>query len=352
MSHISIRAASPAHKSKTKNKTPPKKLWMKASHSVQDISHWKNSESTTRAFTAKASFRILLPDDKIKSRGECININQNNTVAKKICGEKISDFLLKNIHKNWRYLHNILNSVACITGLLILFGIIPDEWSYPLGIIWMTLPIQILLVANTDVMWRIWRKSMSPYLQVYVSLLETWAFCDLCNWDKRIMIAAPPMLLNQVMIINSDAVYFHPKDKQMILSQVYIAILWKLVMLFCLRFSYFPNMHPRKMITLMMPADYTTYNTTSNYTETQNQEFFLNNISVYAGKTSSMIVLLMGQIIFRYRHPEQAYALRTHYTVKSNREWNELNRNNRIQKKDSLKYHVEETREFLEEEVV
>ena len=30
------------------------------------------------------------------------------------------------------------------------------------------------------------------------------------------MIAAPPMLLNQVMIINSDAVYFHPKDKQMI----------------------------------------------------------------------------------------------------------------------------------------
>ena len=193
---------------------------------------------------------------------------------------------------------------------------------------------------------------MSPYLQVYVSLLETWAFCDLCNWDKRIMIAAPPMLLNQVMIINSDAVYFHPKDKQMILSQVYIAILWKLVMLFCLRFSYFPNMHPRKMITLMMPTDYTTYNTTSNYTETQNQEFFLNNISVYAGKTSSMIVLLMGQIIFRYRHPEQAYALRTHYTVKSNREWNELARKNRIQKKASLKYNVEEAREMLAEEEV
>ena len=92
MSHISIRAASPAHKSKTKNKTPPKKLWMKASHSVQDISHWKNSESTTRAFTAKASFRILLPDDKIKSRGECININQNNTVAKKFVERKYPIF--------------------------------------------------------------------------------------------------------------------------------------------------------------------------------------------------------------------------------------------------------------------
>ena len=58
MSEITIRAASPAHKNK-KAKTPPKNLWMKASHSVQDISHWKNSESTTRAFTAKASYRIL-----------------------------------------------------------------------------------------------------------------------------------------------------------------------------------------------------------------------------------------------------------------------------------------------------
>ena len=353
MSHITIRAASPANKErKQKQKLPSKKLWIKASHSVQDLSHWKNSESTTRAYTAKASYRILLPNDKIQSRGECININQNDTVIKKCCGEKISEMLLNFNHKNYRYLNCILNSAACISGLLVLFGIIPADWSYPIGIIWMLLPIQIMLVANTNVMWRIWRKSMSPYLQVYVSMLETWAFCDLCNWDKRIMVAAPPMLLNQVMIINSDAVYFHPKDKNMILSQVYIAILWKLIMLFCLRFSYFPDMHPRKMITLMMPTETYSYNNSTNTTIIENQEFFLNNISVYAGKTSSMIVLLMGQIIFRYRHPEQAYALRTHYTLKSNREWNKLNRDNRIQKKESVKYHVEETRDFLEEVVV
>ena len=33
-------------------------LWKNAGHNVQTISHWKNSESTTRAFPAKASFRI------------------------------------------------------------------------------------------------------------------------------------------------------------------------------------------------------------------------------------------------------------------------------------------------------
>ncbi len=176
--------------------------------------------------------------------------------------------------------------------------------------------------------------------------METWAFCDLCGWDERILIVAPPMLLNQVMIINSDAVYFTSKDKHMILIQAFISILWKFIMLFCLRFGYFTDMHPRKMVTLMFGN--TVVNGTNSTMNSSGEEFFLNNISVYAGKTSSMIILLMGQIIFRIRHPEQAYALRTHYTVKSNREWNGMNRNNRIQKKDSLKCHVEETRDFLE----
>ena len=183
------------------------------------------------------------------------------------------------------------------------------------------------------------------------------------------------------MIINSDAVYLTKKNKHMILIQAFISILWKLIMLYCLRFGYFMNMHPRKMFTLMIDNTETiNYTTSNNYTSINGtnstinsittgsvttgsvttgsvttgsvKEFYLNNISVYAGKTSSMIILLMGQIIFRYRHPEQAYALRTHYTVKSNREWNEMNRNNRIQKNKNLKSHVNDTRDFLESIVI
>ena len=44
--------------------------------------------------------------------------------------------------------------------------------------------------------------------------------------------------------------------------------------------------------------------------------------------------------------------MRTNYTVKSNREWNDLARKNRIQKKASLKYSVDETREVLEEVII
>ena len=34
-------------------------LWKNAGHNVQTISHWKNSESITRAFTAKASLEFI-----------------------------------------------------------------------------------------------------------------------------------------------------------------------------------------------------------------------------------------------------------------------------------------------------
>ena len=329
----------------------PKYFWRKASHHIQEISHWKNSESTTRAYTAKASYRILLPNDQVKIRGECINIDQNDTIAKYCCGDKCSNTLLYIAHKKYRYVNTGLNSIGFMTGLMILFDFIPNWWSYILGTVWLILPIQIFLTANQGVIWRIWRKSMIPYLQLYMSFLETWAFCDLCGWDVRILIVAPPMLLNQIMIINSDAVYFTSKDKHMILIQAFISILWKLIMLYCLRFGYFTDMRPRKMITLMFGNTIIT-NTTGVNSTTTSEEFFLNNISVYAGKTSSMIVLLMGQIFFRIRHPDQAYALRTHYTVKSNREWNEMNRNNRIQKKDSLKCHVGEMRNILKEVVI
>ena len=44
----------------------------------------------------------------------------------------------------------------------------------------------------------------------------------------------------------------------------------------------------------------------------------------------------MGQIFLGVDIPTKAYALRTHYTVKSNRIWNEINRNNRIQKKKKV----------------
>ena len=309
-----------------------KNLWKNASHNVQSVSHWKNSESTTRAFTAKASFRILSDSEEFYARGECINIDQNQTFAKYLCGDKFSQIVLHITHDTClKYVNLFINILSCFFGISLLLGFIDKDYVYFIGFIWLILPIQIMLAANTTILWRVWRKSMLPYIQIYVSCIETWAFCDLCSWDSRICIVAPPMLLNQLMIINSDAVYFKKKNKKLILLKVIIAILWKISMLASLRLGWFPDMHPRRMFTLMIAPN----------------EFFLDNISVFAGKSTSMIVLLAGQIIFRLRHPEQAYALRTNYTIKSNKEWNKLNRHNRISKKSILKTNVSRMRDIL-----
>ena len=68
-------------------------LWKNAGHNVQTISHWKNSESTTRSFKAKAYFRIL-SEDGLYARVECINIDQNETLAEICCGKKCSKMLI------------------------------------------------------------------------------------------------------------------------------------------------------------------------------------------------------------------------------------------------------------------
>ena len=81
----------PSPRKKKAKKPPAKELWTRASHSVQNVSHWKNSESSTREFTAKASFRVLQEDHSLYSRGECFHINQEETLAKSC-----------KCHKRWR----------------------------------------------------------------------------------------------------------------------------------------------------------------------------------------------------------------------------------------------------------
>jgi hypothetical protein len=75
-------------------------------------------------------------------------------------------------------------------------------------ILWIFLFVQNILLSNKHILHRIWKKSMMPYLQLYVSFVETWAFCDLVNWDIRILIVIPSLFLNQIIVINNDSIYF------------------------------------------------------------------------------------------------------------------------------------------------
>ena len=312
-----------------------KEIWRRTSHRVQEINHWKNSESSTNVFTARASFRILDELNKPFIRGECINIDKSETIVKTCCEKyhyEINKFLHVFTHEKLKFSLHFINLIGCGLGILILHDFIPKIYGLLFGFFWLFIPITIILIANKYVMWRIWRKSMIPWIQLYISLLETWSFCDICNWDYRICVIGPPMILNQLTIINLDAVYFKARFKYLINIHIVISLLWKFYVLYGIRFGLFPNLRPRDLFVLSVDPN----------------SFSLNNVSLFASKTTSMIIFLFGQIYFKCRHPEQAYALRTHYTVKLNSEWNKLNRNNRIHKKRHLRKSVKKTREHLQ----
>jgi hypothetical protein len=309
----------------------PKSKWKIVSHKVQDVSHWKHNETTTQCYTAKASFRILLNNEKIESRGECINIDQRETLIKKISNEKISQICLKISHSKYKFFICILNILKCILSLFILTGYIDTKYSIIIGIIWLFIPIHVFLISNRLILKRMWGKSFLPWIQLYIAMGETLALCSLCNWDIRMWIIGPPLLLSQITIINYDAVYFKPKDKKYVIIYVLSSLMWKILLFGGVRLNFFTNLNVHEIVLL----------------QTKPHNVYLNNISLYASKTSSMIVFLCGQLYFRFKHRDKAYAIRTNYTIRSNKEWMELNRNNRIQKKKSLVENVKTTKKIL-----
>ena len=87
-----------------------KEIWRRTSHRVQEINHWKNSESSTNVFTARASFRILDELNKPFIRGECINIDKSETIVKTCCEKyhyEINKFLHVFTHEKLKFLHFI-----------------------------------------------------------------------------------------------------------------------------------------------------------------------------------------------------------------------------------------------------
>jgi len=339
-----------------------KDRWKIASHNVQNISHWKNSESTTTAFTAKASYRIRLKNGKIESRGECINIDQDKNIASYF-GDNFSRICIHySLKGNIKFFYSVMNIIAYFFAYFYLFSftdcrqcekisnntlsnntyicntfcneksINKDYILYFCFSVWLLLFIQNTLLSNRHLLHRIWKKSMLPYLQLYMSFIQTWALCDLVGWDKRIFIAIPSLFLNQIMIINNDSIYFKKKRKKIIMIQLLVSIIWNFLLILSLRRNWINDMYPNNMFTLMIAPD----------------RFYLNNISVFFGKGSSVMFLIFGQIIFRIRHPDKSYMLRTNYTIKSNREWNKLFRDNRVVKRKTLEQDVEKTKGFLQ----
>ena len=207
---------------------------------------------------------------------------------------------------------------------------------------WILIPVILFLDSNISILHRIWMRTFRPWIHIYSSLLETIAFCDLCNWDYRTIVIFPAMLFNQIIIINSDAVFFKLSIKNIPLVQIFLSIFWKFIIIYCLRFNYFKNIYPRNIFEL------TTSNTNiTNSTHTNEKIFYLNNASLFFTKSMSLFLILCGQAYFKIKHKSKLFFLHTNYTIKKNKEWNMMNRNQRIHRKNTINKQVSEFKNKL-----
>ena len=79
--------------------------------------------------------------------------------------EKCSKMLIFITHNDCLKYINVFINAFFIFGLSILYGKVSDEFSPYIGLFWIVLPLQIFFTANRTILWRVWRKSMMPYIQ-------------------------------------------------------------------------------------------------------------------------------------------------------------------------------------------
>lgn len=305
-----------------------KSRWETSLSKLHKVNYWKDTEAPSSKYTALASYSEI-KNGKIINKGKCVNIDSKNTIAKKVCKKQVSENISKFTKSRMIYSIIFFNIIGIFCILSALFNYNHKHISIIGAIFWILIPLILLLDSNITILRRIWCQSFRPWIHFYSSLLETIAFCDLCAWDFRSLVIFPSFLFNQINIINSDAVYFKLDDcnKKIPLIQIILSFMWKLFILFCLRFDYFYNINPRNMLILTSQ---------NNMTNSTNTLFHLNNASLFFTKSMTLSLFLIGQMYFKCKYSNKVYSLHTHYTIKKNSEWNLINRKGRIFKKASL----------------
>ena len=281
--------------------------WSKARNHITDITHWHRYGEPTTSYTARASFIDVHPNKTMRVRGQLQNIDRRKTVATKYCGSTVAKCCWKFSHGGTRYVLPVLHIVTMSLAFYSLCYDGEASLYLTLGLLWVILPIHMLMASNVSILHRIWSRSVMPWLQLYLTILETVAFCDLLNWDARTFIVGPPMLLSQFMITVSDAMYFKPSHKNVIIMMILGCMLWNCLLLLGVRLHYFPRLVPRDLFTIMTTDD--------------KRVVYINNAALFVSKATSVLVCHFGQLWFRCRHPEMMYSLRSHYTLRRNDEW-------------------------------
>ena len=294
--------------------------WTVARQRFGDVNHWNRYGESPHVYTARASFEDVDSRGNPHTRGVLNNIVKENTLSKHcFVSPWIRVFVVP-----------LVNTVAMVLSLFALAGSVPVAASLVVGVLWFLVPAIMFANANRRVMWRMWRFSPMPWLQIYLSAVQAYALCDLFQWDwARLIIIVPPMFLGLICLTISDAVYIDEIEKRAALLEAIVSFMWQVALMVGVRYEKFHGMKADGLFRSM------------------GDDVLFMNSSLFLGKGFSVCVCLFSQIIFRIRHPNQMFSLRAHYTVKSDADWAMTAGRWRLYKRESLRRSVSKVRESV-----
>jgi hypothetical protein len=281
-------------------------------------------------FTARASY-IDVINEKRFTRGVILDIDRKDTVARACCGPRCGN-ACQTTRCSIAFFH-IVNVVGMASSIMTLNGFGYIWLSICIAVVWLCGPVHLILNANRKIIHRQLRYSGQPWFQLYLSSVQTFALMHLFDYNVgKLLLVVPPLLTSLISLTISDGVYILERERSSQIIDVLVALLWQVILLCGVRYNLFDGMVARGMIKTM---------------EQGGGDVLFQNSSMFCGKAASIIVMLLSQIIFRIRHPEQAFSLRGHYSILSNKEWSKKEARHRIYRRATLERDVRSTKESL-----
>ena len=182
----------------------------------------------------------------------------------------------------------------------------------------------LLLLSNKKLINRILLHSLTPYIKLYLCIVESYSICSLLGWSWRSLVACPMLISSQLCIFISDAVFYRDTRHTVCLLVLFIA--YRVGLIFCVRYSVFGNLQ----------YDVFTFS---------GFKFF--NSGNFVSKSLSLVLFSISQLVFYCKYKRRLFSVRTCYTIMNNREWNDLERKQRLSIQEEKEIEVMRTKHML-----
>ena len=277
---------------------------------LHTISGFRNGENPS-CYSARASFHY--PEF---SSGEVLNINTDHTFL-------FANGNVKCFCAVLSFYFNIISSFGLLFQPATTF--LHQFFCVATGIGAIGNILTLLSIANRKLIKRILVRSLTPYVKLYLAIVESYSLCSLLGWRWRCCIVVPILISTQISVFVSDAVFY--RDRRYSLCMIVLFILYRIALIVSVRFALFGSLYYRVF---------------------RFSGFDFYNSGNFVSKSLSLVLFQVGQLFFYMRYKHRLFSIRTSYTILSNKKWSDLDRRKRLSLQEEKENEVMMTIERLQ----